>query len=103
MCVLTSDLASLHVPNVDALILVQRDGLAPQHHLHCGRRDVLHRPPQHPAVTGATQHAGGPPRALGPLAPRLLFSLFIINAVLEAAGRKGEGEEVLEEEEGDKG
>lgn len=101
MCVLTSDLASLDVPDVDALVLVQWDGLTPQHHFHSGWGDVLHRPPQHPAVARTTQHADAAPRALGPLAPRLLFIiLLIISVVLEAAGWKGE---VLEEEEGDKG
>jgi len=92
-----TDLSRLDVPDVDALVLVQWDGLPPQHHVHAGGGDVLQGAAQHPAVPGPPVDAA-PPRALRP--PLLLFLILVLLLVLLAlAERTGE----REVEEGEKG
>ena len=88
-----SDLSRLDVPDVDSFVLVQRDGVSSDQHLHGSGRDVLDRAPQHPAVSRATQDSASPGtlRLLRPL----LFGLLVFGLADRTVER--------EEEDGDKG
>lgn len=81
-------LSSFDVPDVDAFVLVQWNGLSSQHHLHSGRRDVLDGAPQHPAVSGPTE-GSAPLRALG-LFLRLLLSILFLLLLAERTGEREE-------------
>lgn len=89
-----SYLSSFYVPDVDALVLVQWDGLSLQDHLNSGRRDVFDRAPQHPTISGPTKNAP-PLQAFSPFL--LVFHIGLLFLLL--AERTGE----REEEDGEKG
>lgn len=55
-----SHLSTFDVSDIDALVLVQWDGLSSQQHLHGSGGDVLDGTPQHPAVPRAPKDIAPP-------------------------------------------
>lgn len=55
-----SYLSTFDVSDIDALVLIQWDGLSSQHHLHSSGGDVLDGTPQHPAVPRAPEDGASP-------------------------------------------